>query len=125
VLTGDGGLTFSLGDLATAAEQGMQIKVVVLNNSAMGWIKWDQAHKWDGKFISTDLADVDFSLVAKGLGCAGETVADPGELRQSFSQALDYEGPVVLDVKTSVEDTPVTKFIESAEARQRIQDDQA
>jgi acetolactate synthase-1/2/3 large subunit len=124
VLTGDGGLTFSLGDLATVAEQGMQVKVVVLNNSTMGWIKWDQAHKWDGKFISTDLADIDFSLVAKGLGCAGESVTEPGELQDAFAQAMKRPGPVLLDVKTSIEDTPVTKFIESVEARKRIMGDE-
>jgi acetolactate synthase-1/2/3 large subunit len=125
VLTGDGGLTFSLGDLATLAEQGMHVKVVVLNNSAMGWIKWDQAHKWDGKFISTDLTDVDFSLVAQGLGCSGKKVTEPGELQDAFAQALDHEGPVLLDVKTSVEDTPVTKFIESEEARKWILEEKA
>lgn len=120
VLSGDGGMTFSLGDLATLAQQGMNVKVVVLNNSAMGWIKWDQAVAWDGKFISTDLDDVDFSLVAKGMGCGANRVTEPGELKDAFAEALSQEGPFLLDVKTSVEDTPVTKFIESDEGRRHI-----
>ena len=125
VLTGDGGLTFSVGELATLAQEGMNIKVVVLNNSTMGWIKWDQAVYWGGKFISTDLGDVNFSLVAQGLGCGGSRVVNPGDFRGAFADGLAQEGPVLLDVVTSVNDTPVTKFIESEAGRQRIQNDSA
>jgi len=121
VLSGDGGLTFSLGELATLAQGGMNVKVVVLNNSTMGWIKWDQAVYWEGKFISTDLGDVDFSMVGKGLGCEGSRVNDPRDFRGAFADALAQEGPVLLDVITSVSDTPVTKFIESEQGRQKIQ----
>jgi len=123
VLAGDGGMTFSLGELATLAQQGMNVKVVVLNNSAMGWIKWDQAVTWDGEFISTDLTEVDFSLIAEGMGCTGKRVTEPGELRGALEQAMKKEGPVLLDVRTSVEDTPVKKFIESDEGRKHIQKD--
>jgi acetolactate synthase-1/2/3 large subunit len=123
VLTGDGGLTFSVGELATLAQEGMNVKVVVLNNSTMGWIKWDQALDWGGRFISTDLGDVNFSLVAQGLGCGGSRVEKPGDFRVTFADALAQEGPMLMDVITSVNDTPVTKFIDSEEGRQRIQND--
>ncbi|OGO20670.1 MAG: hypothetical protein A2Z14_19080 [Chloroflexi bacterium RBG_16_48_8] len=123
VLAGDGAMTFSLGELATLAQEGMNVKVVVLNNCAMGWIKWDQAVSWDGKFISTDLGEVDFSLVAKGLGCEASRVTEPNELWDAVAHALAHEGSVVLDVRTSVSDTPVTKFIASKEGKDRILSD--
>jgi acetolactate synthase-1/2/3 large subunit len=123
VLSGDGAMTFSLGELATLAQEGMNVKVVVLNNSTMGWIKWDQAVSWDGKFISTDLGNVDFSLVAKGLGCEASRVTESKEVRDAIAQALAHEGPVLLDVHTSVGDTPVSKFIESKEGKDRILSD--
>lgn len=39
VLTGDGGLNYCLGEMAVLHEQNMDVKVVVLNNSILGWIK--------------------------------------------------------------------------------------
>ena len=123
VLAGDGAMTFSLGELATLAQEGMNVKVVILNNSAMGWIKWDQAVAWDGKFISTDLDDVDFAMAARGLGCQSSRVKESKELRDAISQALALEGPVVLDVRTTVGDTPVSKFIASKEGKERILSD--
>lgn len=117
VLAGDGAMTYCLGEMATLAQEGLAVKVVVLNNSAMGWIKWDQALVWNGKFQSTDLGQVDFAEVARGLGCTGLTVSDAGELRETMALALAKEGPVLLDVKTAANEAAATKFIESESAR--------
>lgn len=122
VLAGDGAMTFSLGELATLAREGMNIVVVVLNNSAMGWIKWDQAVFWEGKFQSTDLSDVDFATVARGMGCAGTQVSDPGELRDALAQALAADGPALVDVRTAVAEAAVPKFTESPMAKSRMED---
>ncbi len=117
VLAGDGAMTYSLGELATLADQGMNITVVVLNNSAMGWIKWEQAVFWDGKFQSTDLSDVDFAMVARGMGCMGVNVSEPADLGEALAQALAAHGPTLVDVRTSVSEAAVPKFTESAQAR--------
>lgn len=117
VLAGDGAMTYSLGELATLAQQGMHVTVVVLNNSAMGWIKWEQAVFWEGKFLSTDLSDVDFAAVARGLGCAGAQVSDPADLRDALAQALAADGPTLVDVRTAVSEAAVPKFTESEEAK--------
>jgi acetolactate synthase-1/2/3 large subunit len=117
VLAGDGAMTYSLGELATLAQQGMNVTVVVLNNSAMGWIKWEQAVFWEGKFLSTDLSDVDFAAVARGLGCAGAQVSDPADLRDALAQALAADGPTLVDVRTAVSEAAVPKFTESEDAK--------
>lgn len=117
VLAGDGAMTYCLGELATLAQEGLNIKVVVLNNGTMGWIKWEQAVFWDGKFQSTDLSEVNFSTVAHGLGCLGVQIDDPAKLRASLAEALVADRPVVVDVRTSASEAAVPKFTESATAR--------
>ncbi len=117
VLAGDGALAYSLGELATLAREGMSVTVVVLNNSAMGWIKWEQAAYWDGKFLSTDLNDVDFAAVARGLGCAGVQVSDPAHLRDALAWALAADEPALVDVQTALSEAAVSKFRESAQAK--------
>ena len=120
VLAGDGAMTYSLGELATLVQQGMDITVVVLNNSAMGWIKWEQAVFWEGKFVSTDLSDVNFAVVAQGMGLAGVNVTEPSHLRDALAQALISDQPVLVDIRTAVNEAAVPKFTQSAEARERM-----
>lgn len=117
VLAGDGAMTYCLGELATLAQEKLNVKVVVLNNSAMGWIKWEQAVFWDGKFQSTDLSLVDFATVARGLGCLGLQVSNPAALRETLAQALAADQPVVVDIQTSASEAAVPKFAESPTAR--------
>jgi len=121
VLAGDGAMTYSLGELSTLVQQGMNITAVVMNNSAMGWIKWEQAVFWDGKFVSTDLSDVDFAMVARGMGCTGINVTEPAELRDALSQALASDKPTLVDVRTTVSEAAVPKFTESAQARKLME----
>ena len=121
VLAGDGAMTYSLGELATLAQQGMNITVVVINNSAMGWIKWEQAVFWDGRFVSTDLSDVNFAMVAQGMGLNGVNVSEPSDLRDALSRALTSDRPTLLDVRTAVNEAAVPKFTESAQARKRME----
>lgn len=124
VLAGDGAMTYSLGELATLAQQGMNITVVLLNNSAMGWIKWEQAVFWEGKFVSTDLSDVNFAIVAQGMGLAGINVAEPSDLRDALSQALNADQPTLVDVRTAVNEAAVPKFTESAKAKELMRQNQ-
>ncbi|MCL4296900.1 MAG: thiamine pyrophosphate-binding protein [Anaerolineae bacterium] len=125
VLAGDGAMTYCLGELATLAQEKLNVKVVVLNNSSMGWIKWEQAVFWDGKFQSTDLSRVNFAAVAQGLGCAGLQVSDPAGLREALGQALAADQPVVVDVETSASEAAVPKFSESPTARAYMEADAA
>jgi acetolactate synthase-1/2/3 large subunit len=117
VLAGDGAMTYCLGELATLAQEGLPVKVIVLNNSAMGWIKWEQAVFWEGKFQSTDLSQVDFARVAEGLGCQGSRVDEPEDLQGAIVATLATEAPAVLDVRTSASEAAVPKFAEAISAR--------
>ena len=47
-------------------EQNMDVKVVVLNNSILGWIKWYEAAMWDGRFTEVDTETIDYAAVAMG-----------------------------------------------------------
>ena len=124
VLAGDGAMTYSLGELATLVQQNMNITVVVMNNSAMGWIKWEQAVFWEGKFVSTDLSDVNFAAIAQGMGLAGVNVTEPSDLRDALSQSWISDQPTLLDVRTAVNEAAVPKFTQSAKARELMKENQ-
>jgi thiamine pyrophosphate-dependent acetolactate synthase large subunit-like protein len=108
---------YSLGELATLVQEGLDIAVIILNNSALAWIKWEQAALWDGNFQSTDLCDVDFAMVARGLGCTAEQVSNPSDLDDALIWALEVKAPAVLDIRTAADETAISAFDESGLAR--------
>jgi len=97
-LIGDGSLGMSAGDLETLARVGGRVCIVVLNDSSYGNIRQEQELHFDGRTIGVDFHEVDFGLVARGMGVAGEVVPDLDTLVTRVGEALRGDSPVLLDV---------------------------
>ncbi|KZV14805.1 acetolactate synthase 1, chloroplastic-like [Dorcoceras hygrometricum] len=99
-LCGDGGLAMLLGDLLTAIQEKLPIKVVVYDNSSLGFVEMEQ--KVDGLLDSyTDLHNPDFARVAEAIGFHGRRVEQAGELEDAVRDLLAQPGPALLDVKVN------------------------
>jgi pyruvate dehydrogenase (quinone) len=77
-LTGDGSLTMMMGELATLAQHGLPVKVVVMRNDVLGLIKWEQMAFLGNPQYGVELAPVDFAKVAEACGVRGMRIEDPG-----------------------------------------------
>jgi acetolactate synthase I/II/III large subunit len=101
---GDGGFYYHLSELETAARRGIKTVTVVNNNSALGQCLpgVEQAYgKRSGN--PSDLMrfrNVDFTLIAKAMGCQGIRVERPEEIGPALKTALAADAPVVVDVVT-------------------------
>jgi pyruvate dehydrogenase (quinone) len=95
-LSGDGGFTMLMGDLLSAKQLGLPIKVVVFNNGALGFIELEQ--KSSG-FVDTGtgLENPDFAAMARAVGIHGVRIEDPAELEAKMAEALAHPGPVLVD----------------------------
>ncbi len=49
-----------------------------------------------GETIGVHTSDVDYCEVARGLGCHGETVDDPDDIKPALKRAVEAEGPAVV-----------------------------
>ncbi|RZM25360.1 MAG: ubiquinone-dependent pyruvate dehydrogenase [Pedobacter sp.] len=99
-LCGDGGLSMLLGDLATIKQYNLPIKIIVFNNRALGMVKLEM--EVDGLPDSeTDMVNPDFALVAQAMGFRGLTVSKPEEVEHAIANALQENGPVLLNVMTN------------------------
>jgi pyruvate dehydrogenase (quinone) len=99
-LAGDGGFSMLLGDLMTAVQEKLPIKIAVYNNSKLGFIDIEQ--KAAGLVpVYTDLQNPNFGEVAKAMGLWGHMVAKAGELEEAIGTWLAQPGPAVLDVKVN------------------------
>jgi pyruvate dehydrogenase (quinone) len=98
-MSGDGGLSMLLGDLLTAIQEKISIKIAVFNNGSLGFVELEM--KVEGLLDSyTDLKNPDFARVAEAIGLYGQRVEKAGELETAVKAWLAHPGPALLDVLT-------------------------
>ena len=100
---GDGGFQMSALELATAAQEGLAIIVIVVNNGMYGTIRMFQERRYPGRVVATDLQNPDFAALARACGAHGETVEHTEEFMPALERALAQERSAVLDLRTEAE----------------------
>jgi acetolactate synthase-1/2/3 large subunit len=96
-ITGDGAFLMSCSDFGSALEMGTKIVVVILDDHQYGMIYRLQTEDY-GRTIGTELRPPDFVKFAESYGAMGIRVEDEAELRAAYTQAIDADAPVIVDV---------------------------
>lgn len=113
-LSGDGGISMMLGDLMTAIQEKLPIKVCIFNNGALGFVELEQ--KVEGLLDAfTDLQNPDFSRVAEAMGFWSRRVEKSGDVEDAVRQWLAEPGPALLDVVTDRFELVMPPRIEAAQ----------
>jgi len=94
---GDGGFGMAMQGLMTALDEDINIVVVVMNNSALGWVKHGQGNR----VIASEFTDMNYAEIARAMGCQGIRVEKPEQLAAALAAALKAKEPTVVDVVTS------------------------
>ena len=97
-ITGDGALGCTVQELETAARYGLNIVVIVFNDSYWGMYKPFGELLQNPKF-GTRLTTVDFAKVAEGFGCYGQNAASLDALPGALRRALQAGRPSVINVE--------------------------
>ena len=114
VLAGDGGLSYSLGELATIVRYGLNIKILVFNNHSLAWMEhWHRLKFSEGDGTPFHLNAVDFCQVARGFGCPAATVEGHEQLAERLKDCLETIGPALLDIQTSRDASPLPYYVDS------------
>src|SRR5258708_18613176 len=88
-LSGDGGFTMLMGDFLSLAQLGLPVKVVVFNNSALGFIEIEQKSSGFLDF-GTEFKNPDFALMAEACGVRGITPEDPSDVDEGVATPLAH-----------------------------------
>ncbi|HXR14174.1 MAG TPA: thiamine pyrophosphate-dependent enzyme [Solirubrobacteraceae bacterium] len=105
---GDGGFQMSALELATAAQEGVAIVVIVVNNGMYGTIRMFQERRYPGREMATALRNPDFAALARACGAHGETVERTEQFLPALERALAQPRAAVLDLHVDAEAiTPV------------------
>lgn len=98
VIHGDGGFMFHATELATAAQHGLPITVCIFNDGGYGILRFLQNSRFGGRINETDLGYMDFTMMARSMGCAGERVDSVAGLEAALATAAASDGPYVVDI---------------------------
>ncbi len=99
LFTGDGSLQMNIQELATAVEQNVNIKIIVMNNNSLGLVR-QQQHLFYNKhhFASDFQIDIDFAVIAKGFGMEAYHAERGCDLPALLSELLKKDGPCLINV---------------------------
>jgi pyruvate dehydrogenase (quinone) len=114
-LSGDGGLAMLMGELLTAVQNKLPVKIVVFNNHALAFVEVEMVAAGIVPF-GTDLKNPDFSKVAEACGVFGVRVTKPEELRSALQEAFAYEGPALVDVLVHRQELSMPPTITASQA---------
>ena len=96
-LIGDGGLQFTVGELATAVELQLAVPILLWNNRGYGEIKRYMADRGIPQ-IGVDIYTPDFQTIARGFGCQTLLAESPEHLAEALVQAHRASGPTVIEI---------------------------
>ena len=97
--SGDGGMAMLLGELITVKEHNLPVKMMVFNNSTLGMVKLEMMVAGLKEF-GTSHEGVNFADIAQAAGITSFRVEKPQDLKKTLKQALDHDGPVLVDIVT-------------------------
>jgi acetolactate synthase-1/2/3 large subunit len=103
---GDGDFMMTMQDLETAVREGLDIKIVILNDFRYRVLNFRQKLQFGGRIIGTEHNNPDFAQLARCFGAAGYRLDSPEQVDQVLDAALAAKGPVVVDVLIDPDDVP-------------------
>ncbi len=105
VVAGDGGFQMTMPELATIAQEKLDIKVAIINNGYLGMVRQWQQFFHDRRYSSTPMSSPDYVKLADAHGLPGVRVTKRTEMKDALRHARASAGAVVMDFRVVQEDT--------------------
>ncbi|MFW6150130.1 MAG: biosynthetic-type acetolactate synthase large subunit [Chloroflexota bacterium] len=103
-IAGDGGFQMTLQELATVAQERLDIKVAIVNNGYLGMVRQLQELLYDKRYMHVSLWNPDFVKIADAYGIAGLRVAQRDQVPSAIARAMEHAGPFLIDFAVEPEE---------------------
>lgn len=121
LITGDGSIQMTLQELGTIMEQGLPVKIFVMNNRQLGMVRQQQEYYCDKRYIAVDFQfDLDFAALARVYGLAGYTVETAEQLTGILPEVLASPGPVLVNCLVSVKENVLPMVLAGSSINEAI-----
>ncbi|MGL4858874.1 MAG: thiamine pyrophosphate-dependent enzyme, partial [Enterobacteriaceae bacterium] len=98
-LVGDGGLALGLGELATLAQEQLNITLLVMNDQGYGVMRGIQDKYFGGRHYYNQLHTPDFMQLAQSMGLKAWRIEEATEFKSTLTEAVEYQGPSLVVVE--------------------------
>ena len=105
VVAGDGGFQMTMPELATIAQEKLDIKVAIINNGYLGMVRQWQEFFYERRYAATPLLSPDFVKIAEAYGLAGRAISRRADVVPSVEAARAHKGTTVLEFRVEQEDS--------------------
>ena len=120
-LAGDGSVQMNIQELATCAQEGIPVKVFVMNNGYLGMVRQWQELFWAGRYSHVDMGRYpDLVKLAEAYGATGMRFTDKRTLVEDMRTAIETDGPVLVDVRVTREENTYPMIPAGAPARDMV-----
>ncbi len=116
-LVGDGGYSMLMAEINTAVKYKLPIKIIIINNNTLGQIKWEQMVFLGNPEYGVELEKMDYAATADAMGAKGFRIEDPKDCSRVLKEALDYDGPAVVQAVVDPFEPPLPAKIEFKQAK--------
>ena len=97
-IAGDGGFQMTMCELATAVENGIDVKFAIFNNGNLGMVRqWQEFFYEKDYFATLYTGNPDFVKLAEAYGIPGIRVTDKTQVTAAIQQAMETPGPMLVD----------------------------
>lgn len=96
-VVGDGGFQMTLCELATAAQENINVNIAIINNGFLGMVRQWQELFYDKRYQSTPMFSPDFIKLADAYGIKAMRVTSRDQIEESVEFARSVDGPVLIE----------------------------
>jgi acetolactate synthase-1/2/3 large subunit len=105
VVAGDGGFQMTMPELATIAQEKLDIKIAIINNGYLGMVRQWQEFFYERRYAATPLYSPDYVKVAEAYGLAASRISRRADVVPAVQAARVREGTTILEFQVEQEDT--------------------
>jgi len=105
VVAGDGGFQMTMPELATAAQEELDVNIAVINNGYLGMVRQWQEFFYDRRYSETPLLSPDFARLAGAFGLRGLTVQNRDQVVPAIREARNHRGTTLINFLVEQEDS--------------------
>ena len=96
-IAGDGGFQMSIPEMATVMQEGLNIKIAVVNNSFLGMVRQWQELMHNRRYSAVEMWTPDFVKLSAAYGIPGLRATNVAEAHEAIRQARAINGPVLIE----------------------------
>ncbi len=96
-IVGDGGFQMTLCELATAAQENVDVNIAIINNHFLGMVRQWQELFFERRYQATPMLNPDFCKLAEAYGIPNRRITQRDEIEDAVAFARSIAGPVLLE----------------------------